>query len=296
MDTIINHEQEQHLKRCREIFNIAAKAPEGERIMRNIVRHQTPIFFTSFFEVQSLGEIKMVSDAQDGTKVNPDSAAIALRRSMSPEKQAAVLIHEGRHLEQADAQVLRPNKRCSPEDYRWFENIKEADAQATTAIATLKAKIAGNPGMFESHAGRSPFYASFPQMFRKAEELYNKDPASIDTPEFKRQVFDTWFDSGSPLTKFMGLEHKNAYTFSAMMDFNKWDKYCQVRGLPPEKLTLKDVEPIGVCGGEKQNYLTLSGFRPLDDPYYKKVNSISLRVLAQEQQASWAIKNPPPKM
>lgn len=289
-------EAKRHFQRLNRIFNIAGAVPEGDRIMTNIVNHKTPIFFTSFFELpKSLGEIRVFRDENDRTKLNPDDAVIAVRNALSDAKQAALMVHEGRHLEQAGAQVLNAPKRCSPEDYMWFQNMVEADAQATTAIVALKAKIAGDDSMFKSMAKRTG-YANFPQMFRKAEELYKKDPTSIDTPEFKRQVFDTWFDNGSAVSRFLGLEDKNSYALKAIMDFPKWDKGCQKLNMPIEKLTAKDAEPIGVCGGEKVNYLTLPGFRPLDDPYYKKVNNIVLREIAKDQQSMWTWKNQPPKM
>lgn len=175
---------------------------------------------------------------------------------------AAVMLHEVRHLRQFLAGFIYPERYVSPADLAWFTRVIEADAETASVMAALRIKIAGDPSLFKA-AQNSPF---FYEMYRVAEEEYKKDPSSLDDGRLQRKVFDTWFDP---------VYARGKGVYDEQVVFEQWPffkmrmEFCASTPETAAPLTAAEITGIGVCGGEEINYLTLPGFRPIDDPYYK---------------------------
>ncbi len=248
-------------ERLRHIFSICAKADEG-RALVDLIHHATDkIEFMQEPNTMGLLEVKyrFIFDLLDAyvDKFN-------LNQNCSDGTLAGVVLHEAGHLQQFNAKVILPKFRVSSLDYAWYSRVLEADTQSQATIISLKIGLAGDMGAW---SGFKKY--GYERMAHAAAKQYNKDPASIDTPEFRRIVFDAWFEKRS----FMGIQKPNIRTLMDRKNETKWEEIDNIMPyVDPAILQKRDVECIGLSSApQKENYLTLPGFRPLDDPYYKDV-------------------------
>lgn len=241
-------------QKLQQIFNLCAQHVDGAALISFLQKKSIPVDFSE--QTPYAATSMYFSIYETKIRVNTDKLSIALNKSRPVVALAESLLHEARHVQQAFNGAAIPAMRVSPDDLAWFTRITEADAEATAALIAFKMKVAGFPEIFDSAKKEFPHTL---KIYETAEIEYAKNPRGLDTPDFKRKLFDAWFLSGE----------KQRYDTQSIQRFSDIDAFCNK--MPKQSLTRTDVEKIGQSGKESVNYLALPGFRPLDDAYYREI-------------------------
>lgn len=176
------------------------------------------------------------------------------KRYSNPDCLIMPVLHEARHLRQTFNGLTDPNGFVSPAHLLRYTYFLEADAQSDAVIRMLKARLQGDSSAFEATYG-----IGYDEMLDAAKKGYEADPASLNDGRLRRMIFDAWFLSNLKTHYTQNLIQKG---------WEHFRKTCSERNMPRAKLAISELEKIGTTGNEGVNYLTLPGFRPLNDPYY----------------------------
>ena len=241
-------------QKLQDIFNLCARHDDGRALLSFLLEKNVPVISDESVPYAVTAMYFFIREKK--LLVNTDKLFITLQESKDAPTLAECLLHEARHVQQAFGGAATPGMRVSPDDYAWFIRVTEADAEATAALIAFKMKVAGFPEVFDAAKKEFPHCA---KIYETAEREYERNPGSLDTPAFKRKLFDAWFLTND----------KSRYDTQCIQRFAEIDDFCAK--LPKRDSPRTAVEKIGTCGGEPVNYLTLDGFRPLDDPYYKDI-------------------------
>lgn len=189
----------------------------------------------------------------------PGTLEILLNPTIWRKKRLALsALHEARHLSQYMSGFFMPGKVVSRADVTWFLYVMEADAESFAALQAFKLKRVGDDSLFR--VGKSRFYGRR-RIYQAVENAYRQDPSSLENGRARRAAFDAFFT-------YAGL--KEAYAERAVHKHRHLTSiFSSSANARVEALSAAEVEGIGVVGGEKINYLTLPGFRPLNDLYYQ---------------------------
>lgn len=261
-------------QRYERIIGKIKTIPEGKELLRFLEEHHIPIVFSrdTFSAAISFSiEIKE-------SKYQPIRGTewILLNPDRPDNDLSWGLFHEGRHARQNNGGLRMADKQVSPIDHAWYVRVAEADAEADNVLNLFKLKLNGDAALFD--LGKNEDYR---EMYRVAEERYLQDPASLHNGRLKRMIFDTWFLSEASREGY----DRNIVSKDWSWFQNLLSKYPG-HGLVKSSLTASDVEKLGMVGGEDLNYLTLDGFRPIDDPYYKTPSPQHQQKL-QEMTNTW---------
>ncbi len=242
--------------RLGEIFAKAGASPEGQELLRILEEKNVRIIFSRETDLACYNSRVVAIEGKyhplprtQQILLNPDQYTLSL---------SASLLHEARHIQQCLGGVFRPNKQVSPFDLAWFIRTVEADAAASAMMVAFRMKLNGDDALFAVDSAN--FYAG---MHRAVDKQYAQDPTSLHDGRLKRTAFDAWFCE------------KLKFNYDDETIHQDWKNVCSIldrhpyHGLQKTPLTCEDVEKTGLVGGETVNYLTLPGFRRLDDPYYK---------------------------
>lgn len=263
-------------KRLDGILDKVRKVPEGEKLLRFLEEKEVKILFSRDTEFASYSTGSSYSNGK--CMPIPQRQFILYNPDQDDDWMVSAFFHEARHLQQVFSQVIRPAKQVSPFDLAWHIRMIEADAEAESIMIALKNKLDGNPLLLDKT--RSTGYE---HMCLIAEVEYAQNPASFHDGTLKRMVFDAWF-------RETGFDLKQYYAEKVISE----DWPCGIYatnmagyGFTKSPLTCEDIQKIGAAGGESINYLTLPGFRPLDEPYYKEGFSDRHRKQLQELTGEW---------
>lgn len=199
-------------------------------------------------------------------------------------------LHEMRHALQIISGFLSPPRQASLLDTVWFTRVIEADAESFNAIQLLQLGLDGDTEPFEyAEAGQ------FGTIYDAIIEMYQKDPTTLNDGRLRRVAFDAWF---SIPTVGINYECESLRSYAIEKEFyQRFEKQGQVFHDTP--LTAKYLEALGTLDSDEPNYLTLPGFRSLDDPYYRfNFASKEVKKLWAEECAKTAQtpKKPLPKL
>lgn len=236
--------------------------PDGKQVLDFLQKNDIKVVWDS--QMKILGRASVIP-----WFISPEKGWIYKNKSilLSPHHPdallVAVLFHEMQHMRQAVHGVMDVAKNCSPFDAAWQSRVIEADAHANSAIVLLKMKLSGNESAFDT-VKTDPKYGDIYAEAEKQYEEYGCDPQSLEDGRVRRKVFDAWF---SPDRKNIYDERITEHKWSFLeREFKKPAKKKPLKG----RLTRKDIEKVGIASGGEVNYLTLPGFRPLDDFCYKE--------------------------
>jgi hypothetical protein len=245
---------EQQQKRLEKILAQIKKIPEGAALLVFLEEKKVKIIFSRDVRFASYSS---GSDYSWGRCTpRPGEQYILFNPDRDDALLTACFFHEARHMQQVFSGVVRPDKQVSPFDLAWYIRVHEADAEASSVIVALKRKISGDSSLFDIEK------MEYESMYRVAERQYARNPSSLDSGQLKRKVFDAWFSD--PVKQIYDKR-----VISTDWPDSVYSTDLSEDGFSKSGLTCEDVQKIGAAGGESINYLTLPGFRPLDDPYYK---------------------------
>lgn len=242
--------------RADKIGQSIIKTPGGAELIRFLSENNVTFRFSRDVKTAQFRQRTAPNEGMWG--IVPESQCIIMNPDIADDMLVSAFLHEARHAQQALAGVFRPDNNVSPFEMALFVRFVEADAQAEAVLKSFVMHLSGDSVVYES--AQQFGYAA---MFKAAEEGYTNDPSSLEDGRLKRIIFDAWFASE---------ENKNYYdAITAEQEFpNRMALLERMpeHGLTKTPLRAEDIEKIAVCGGEKINYMTLPGFRPLNDSYY----------------------------
>lgn len=270
-------------QRLSEMKAHVSSVPAAQKALKDIEDNKAELFFSP------------LKDAGGMYNAGGGSAYLRLSTALAPHHYLDVLIHEERHADQFDYKNIHSQidqMRVSPGDYVWLNRVLEADAQTEAVYQQLIIQLAGD----DSCMNYNKIYSSDGPMFKAAQEQYLKDPTSLNDGRVKRAAFDAWFNIP---------EVKDNFYDRKAVDYGSWweghDRALAKKDIGKSVLPREVVESIGIAADEKLNYLTLEGYPPIDDPYYKENYTPENQKMLDRMTNNWPDQYPqkpvqPPKL
>jgi len=265
---------EEEKTRIEKIIDMAIGGSYELRAMWISLRDKVEIYFTRDVLGARAQAIGMSLAVKEGRLqgVQPSHLSILINPDFSNEEIATVFLHEMRHVLQYTAGAVLAARQCSVPEAAWHKKVLEADAESFNILHLFRRHLDGDSKLYDIHKNYSPV------MMEAMEKAYKEDPHSLFDGRLRRAAFDAWFEN-----KEKCLEYEtDAAAFYQILLGDAWLKIQENNIILPP-LTVQDLEVLGAIGfGGDKNYLTLPGFRPLDDPYYR------LNFASDEMKKLWA--------
>lgn len=242
--------------RADKIGRSILKTPGGAELIRFLSENNITFRFSR--DVKTAQFRERVAPNEGAWGVVPESQCIVMNPDIDDDMLVSAFLHEARHAQQALAGAFRPQNDVSPSEMAWYVRFVEADAQSEAVLKSFVMHLSG-----DSAAYASAQLFGYAAMFKAAEDGYTDDPSSLQDGRLKRMVFDAWF----------GAEESKAYYGMQVVEIEFPNRMALMERMPDhglQKIPLRmaDIEKIALCGGESFNYMTLPGFKSLNDPYY----------------------------
>ncbi|MEZ0260353.1 MAG: DUF6782 family putative metallopeptidase [Alphaproteobacteria bacterium] len=178
----------------------------------------------------------------------------------------AVLAHELRHLEQSRSGEIKPSRGglVSPESEVIYNRFIEADAQATATGIAWELKQKGNASAWEWLKRDEKWFNDIAKAYEAVAEA---DPSAVADGRAKRAAFDAWFTAE---VKPGGVKIADVYNRQGILNLpqtSTLEEAIAQGARPTGDMTAEQYARAG--GNNGDNYLTRTGGRPLDDPYYR---------------------------
>lgn len=173
---------------------------------------------------------------------------------------SSAFLHELYHVVQMRSGMLCPNFLAPIEDEIWFNSIVEAAAESFRVLCLFTAMIE-NENIEKNLEDYITDEETVSPLFSVAR-AYRNDPSMLHDARLRRVAFDAWYDNADRRKVYETMIF-NTY-FQMLLSLNQQGAFPQM--VP---LNVADVEKMGTVAGEAINYLTLPGFRRLDDSHYR---------------------------
>lgn len=243
------------------------QTPEGKELVRIAEQTKLPLYVNP--DPLSRGGGMWEEAAVTGDRMTGTPQKITLQGFSTEGDFTLILAHELRHLQQAHLEAINAfqGKLVSPEDHIFQKRVVEADAQATATEIAWQLKEQGKPEAWKAAKAGNVMPAEIADAY---ERMATSDPASLTDGRAKRAAFDEWFTakfakSGRTVVDIYNYSNMNLYPQDR-------EKLLQLRanGAKVEPLTVDDFKKVGSVSA--LNYLDIPGGRPLDDPYYRRLD------------------------
>lgn len=270
-DCVVLPQPFQDAARLERIFAILRKGACGRALLEDVVTDKkVKIEFN-----EAAGFARYLYTIK-GSAILKDTLSIEMNPKYPAFNLAAYFSHELRHAQQCFANTAMIPRNLSPTDFNHYNRFLEADAQTVAILACFELMARGGDSL--------PFFSFIHTEYRPMCEViqdeYDMDPESLETPSLRRKVFDAWFMGGQ----------LRCYYDEKSIDNPLREHFSS---LPRSALTSNDLARVAQSGGEKENYLTLPGFRALDDPYYTRISDPRMAEKYEVAHARW-MKCPAP--
>lgn len=253
------HQPFKNEERLPHVLNVINQTAVGQKALHDLKAADVPIKMDKLApKVGGLYQSQLQINVATGHWAHTDKT-LHLSETESTGGLFGNFLHEKRHFDQTEKKLIMMPVYGSPRDAILWTRIIEADAQAEAVVEQIAAYK-------EMRAeGNTPCLAMYPvyeAMYKAAADQLKKDPNALENGKAKRAAFDKWFET----------DVKDAYDAQTIKD--KWPSIKNAFGKVSGPVMAHDVarsefEKIGTVEGEKINYLTLKGFRTIDDEYYK---------------------------
>lgn len=250
-----------------------AETPEGARLVDNLRTMGTPLQMT--LSPDSPGGTVRYSTVVQESNIVARASRVAATGLSTEGALVSFVAHELRHLEQVGNRVMTASVGgiVSPESEIIYNRFVEADAQATATNVAWQLKEQGKPGAWNA-------LAEFPWMKQVAEAFESvaaDDPAALADGRAKRAAFDAWFTAETAPDGLLIADYYNDQGLKNIPNQDVVAAAVTQGARPTGDMTPEQYARVG--GNGDDNYLTSTGGRPLDDPYYRRA---ALTVAEQE--------------
>ena len=239
--------------------------PEGAALVEAAKSSNVPIKLVPD-PIMRGGALSSMNGAKD-TKVTATVNELKLQGYATDGALTVMMAHELQHLRQAQGGLRSSfqGQMRSPEEALRYERVMEADAEATATEVAYKLKLAGKP---EAWKALQSGQVMPPEISTAYERMVTEDPASLNDGRAKRAAFDTWFTAKTK----EGLTLPDVYNNQAFRNYPDVDHLEKMmnNGATVTPLTTDDLKKFGALSDV--NYLDIPGSKPLDDPYYSRID------------------------
>jgi hypothetical protein len=242
-----------------------SKVPEGADLVAKAKETRTRI--ASNFGRLGAGYSKgffVTPDIYDDTR-----PSVQIQGFSDKSMRAGLMIHELQHLNQDKAGVLEIQLDISPVERVWYDRVTEADAHATAVDIAFKLKMIGEEGGWDYLRSKHDTLSggSIAAAYEAAAE---KDPDSIYDGRAKREAYDAWFEAEMPsgVKEDLSVNYNSQGVRKAGIGVDNMLNSGRDKNFAP--LLRQDIEKLGDLS--PVNYMKLPGYRPIDDPSYRKAN------------------------
>jgi len=243
----------------RRTLDIISKVPEGAEMVEAAKRNSTQFRLDFFRDGASFMPISNVVSADGASPPQISYTGLATKGA-----RIAMFLHELQHLMQYMAGIRDVEKGVSPVEHMWYNRAIEADAEATAVDIAYKLHLIGEKDAW--HFLRSKDSLSCSAMARAYEEAAQKDPDAIYDGRAKRAAYDTWYEARMRSKQTISA----VYNGQGLRFADAWRKLFKgdIPPLDPKVLGRADIEKLGALSSV--NYMTLPGYRAVDDISYRK--------------------------
>ena len=183
--------------------------------------------------------------------------------------RAGLMIHELQHLNQDKAGMLDLAADVSPVERVWYNRVTEADAHATAVDIAYKLKMIGEEGGWDYLRSKHDTLSGG-SIAAAYEAAAKKDPDSIYDGRAKREAYDEWFKAEMPsgVNEDLSVNYNSQGVRKAGIGVDNMLNSGRDKNFAP--LLRQDIEKLGDLS--PVNYMKLPGYKPIDDPSYRKAN------------------------